>query len=324
MVGSTGVLVGLAYPDRLGRRRPRARGRFLLRNGRGAVLPETDPLAGEDWIVVTDADDRGAEARVYQATPVQQQQVEEQFAGWIETVETVQWDERSRRVRAVLERRLGAIVLSERELRDPDPAAVSAALLDGLRAAGLGVLPWSRATRQLRDRLQFLHVADAAEWPDVSDDALMAGLQEWFGPLVGAARRLEELSRVDLTQALLGHIGWNRREAVDRLAPTHLEVPSGSRIALDYGDPAAPALAARIQELFGWTETPRIGGGRVPLTVRLLSPAQRPVQVTTDLASFWRDAYFQVRKDLRGRYPKHYWPEDPLTATARRGTRPPR
>lgn len=324
MVGHTGLLGALAYPDRIAQRRGDERGRFLLRNGRGAMLDAADSLAGEDWIVVTDADDRGTEARVWQAAPLAAEEIEEQFGAFIESVERVEWDARAQRVVASAERRLGSLTLARAPLRDPDRAAVRKALLDGLRAAGLEALPWSRATRQLRDRLRFLHAANPEEWPDCSDEALLADLHDWLGPLVGDARRLGDLARLDLTHALMGRAGWQRRAEIDRLAPTHVEVPSGSQIAIDYSDPEAPALAARIQELFGWTETPRIGGGRMPVTIRLLSPAQRPVQVTTDLASFWRDAYFEVRKDLRGRYPKHYWPEDPLTAVARRGVRPPR
>jgi ATP-dependent helicase HrpB len=323
MIADTGMLVALAYPDRVGQRREQERGRFLLRNGRGALLPPTDALAGEEWIVVSDAADSGAEARIYQAAPLAAEQIELLFGDQIEQTAEIVWDARARRVRATRERRLGALVLASSALRDPDPEAVAAALLDGVRSVGLQVLPWNRATLQLRDRLQFLHLADPEGWPDCSEAFLQAEPGSWLGPFVQGMRRLEDLTRVNLTDCLLARAGWRRRQQLEEAAPTHVEVPSGSRIAIDYSDPAAPALAARIQELFGWTDTPRIGGGRVPLTIRLLSPAQRPVQVTSDLGSFWRDAYFDVRKDLRGRYPKHYWPEDPLTATARRGTRPP-
>ena len=167
-----------------------------------------------------------------------------------------------------------------------------------------------------------MHAADPETWPDVGDQALIGSLADWLEPFVAGMRRLDDLGRVDLGQALRTRVGWALRPTLDELAPTHLEVPSGSRIPIDYSDPEAPALAARLQEVFGWTETPHIGGGRVPVTLRLLSPAQRPVQVTTDLESFWSQTYFDVKKELKGRYPKHYWPDDPLTAQATRRVRP--
>jgi ATP-dependent helicase HrpB len=193
--------------------------------------------------------------------------------------------------------------------------------------AGLGVLPWGDAAHSLRSRLRFLAAGPAAVespggWPDVSDAALLATLREWLGPQLAGVRRRADLGRVDLVGALQGLLDWRRRQALDRLAPTHLQVPSGSRIALRYDDPANPTLAVRLQEVFGLAETPRIAGGRVPVTLELLSPAHRPVQVTRDLAGFWATGYFAVRKDLRGRYPKHDWPEDPLAASPRRGVRP--
>ena len=195
------------------------------------------------------------------------------------------------------------------------------ALLEGIRQEGLEALPWSRETRQLRERLHFLHTLEPGTWPAASEEALEAELETWLRPFLPGMRSLDDLSRLDLGQALLSRVGWDERRRLDALAPTHLEVPSGSRIALDYSDPEAPALAVRLQEVFGMTETPRIGGGRVPLTMKLLSPARRPVQVTQDLASFWEDAYFEVRKEMRGRYPKHPWPEDPLEAEPTRRTK---
>jgi ATP-dependent helicase HrpB len=169
----------------------------------------------------------------------------------------------------------------------------------------------------MRARLAFLHRLDAS-WPDVSDEALSAGLDQWLGPRLGGLRRLDELERVDLADLLTRLVPWDRRAALDRLAPAHVQVPSGSRIQVDYSDPEAPARAVRLQELFGLTETPAVGGGGVPLTLHLLSPARRPVQVTRDLAGFWRTTYFDVRRDLKGRYPKHHWPDDPLAAEPRR------
>ncbi|HEU4630714.1 MAG TPA: ATP-dependent helicase C-terminal domain-containing protein, partial [Gemmatimonadaceae bacterium] len=204
-------------------------------------------------------------------------------------------------------------VLREAPLRDADPAAVTATLLDVVRRRGLDVLPWDRASAQLRDRLRFAHALDAA-WPDVSDAALLASLDHWLAPALHGARRWDDVRRVALGEALAALLTWPQRAVLDELAPTHWTVPTGSRIAIDYSDPAAPSAAVRLQELFGLAETPRVGGGRVPLTLQLLSPAHRPVQVTRDLAGFWRSSYFDVRRDLRGRYPKHHWPDDPLKA----------
>ncbi len=320
-VARAGELAALAYPDRIARRREGERGRYLLRNGRGAAFFEPQPLAGEDWLAPVALDARGREARIFLAAPLDQATVEALFAGQVEEVEEVAWDAGAGRVRARRVRRLGALTLAEAPLREPDPARVAAALLEGVRARGLAALPWTRETTQLRERLAFLHRLEPGAWPDASEAALEGDMERWLLPFLAGMRSLDDVARVDLAEALLSGVEWEWRGRLDALAPTHLEVPSGSRIALDYSDPGAPALAVRIQEVFGLAETPTIAGGRVPLTLKLLSPARRPVQVTTDLASFWRDAYFEVRKDLRGRYPKHPWPENPLEAEATRRTR---
>ncbi len=317
-----GRLLAFAYPDRIGRRRDGERGRFLLRNGRGATMGRAERLAGEDWIVAPQVDDRGRESRIFLAAPLELAEIEANFGGQVEERVDVSWDAEARAVRARRRRTLGALVLSESVVADPDPTLVSAALLEGVREAGLDALPWSKATRQLRERLQFLHAAEPSEWPDGTADALESTLEEWLLPFLAGMRRWDDLKRVDLREALLSRVPWDTRRRLDSLAPTHVEVPSGSSIPIDYSDPSAPAVAVRLQEVFGLSETPRIAGGRVPLTFELLSPARRPVQVTRDLASFWRDAYFDVRKEMRGRYPKHYWPEDPMEATATRRVRP--
>jgi ATP-dependent helicase HrpB len=317
-----GTLAALAFPDRVGRRREGARGRFLLRNGRGARFAEPQGLEGEGWIVATELEGGGAEARIFRAAPVSQGAIETLFAGQIETTEEVAWDGTAGRVVARRRRVLGALTLFEAPLASPDPADIATALLDGVRAAGLDALPWTAETRQLKERLAFLHRMDPHQWPPASDPELEATLDDWLGPFVAGHRRLEDLRRVDLGEALLSRVGWEQRRQLDALAPSHLEVPSGSKIRLDYSDPEAPTLAVRLQEVFGLLQTPTVGGGRVPVTMELLSPARRPVQVTRDLESFWKDAYFEVRKDLRGRYPKHYWPDDPLTAEPTRRTRP--
>jgi ATP-dependent helicase HrpB len=234
----------------------------------------------------------------------------------------VEWDESAGSARAWRRARLGALVLREAPDRDPDPdpAAVAAVLLAALAADGFRALPWSEQARGIQRRVAFLRALDAS-WPDLSDDALAVSSGSWLAPRLQGLRRLDEVRRLDLARLLADALTWEQRAALDRLAPTHVTVPSGSRVAIDYADPSAPVLAVRLQELFGLGETPRIADGSVPLILHLLSPARRPVQVTRDLANFWRTGYFTVRKELKGRYPKHYWPDDPLVAEPRRGVR---
>jgi ATP-dependent helicase HrpB len=274
-------------------------------------------LGDSEYLAVADVGGTGADARIFAAAPVTLAEIESAFAQQVVEDSHIGWDPDARAVRARRRTRLGALVLREGGLHDPDPAAVGAALLSGIRALGLAALPWSDAARSLRARLAFAHATDPA-WPDVSDDALLATLEEWLLPHVTG---ITTLARVDVLPALEGMLSWSRRQQLERHAPTHWEVPSGSRIRIDYDDPTAPVLAVRLQEVFGLHDTPRIAGGRVPLTVHLLSPAHRPVQVTQDLAGFWRGSYFDVKKELKGRYPKHYWPDDPLVAEARRGVK---
>ncbi|HEX3157742.1 MAG TPA: ATP-dependent helicase C-terminal domain-containing protein, partial [Gemmatimonadaceae bacterium] len=212
--------------------------------------------------------------------------------------------------------RLGAIVLAERPLRSADATRVAAVLRDALAQAGVDALPWSESARRTRERLGFLHALEPERWPDVSDEALAATLDEWLGPSLTGMRRRDEVARLDLGALLLDRVPWEQRRRLDELAPTHVAVPSGSRLPVDYAAPEAPALRVRLQEMFGLADGPRVGGGRVPLTLHLLSPAQRPVQVTRDLAGFWRSSYFDVRRELRGRYPRHHWPENPMEAEA--------
>jgi ATP-dependent helicase HrpB len=320
-VESCGLLLAFAYPDRVGQRRPGQGARFLLRNGLGAALADGQGLAAAPFIVAAELDGRRPESRVFLAAPLALDEIEAHLADQVERERVVAWDAESGGVLARERERLGAIVLREAHLRDPDPALVTAAILDGVAREGLGVLPWSDAARRLQQRLLFARRLDP-RWPDVSDAALAATTGDWLAPHLAGVRRRDELARLDVVAALLSRLTWEQRAALDELAPTHLVVPSGSRIPIDYSDPGAPVLAVRLQEMFGLAETPRVGRGAVPLTLHLLSPAHRPVQVTRDLAGFWRGTYFDVRKDLRGRYPKHHWPDDPLSATPTRRARP--
>ncbi|HUQ15967.1 MAG TPA: ATP-dependent helicase HrpB [Gemmatimonadales bacterium] len=315
-----GVLLGLAYPDRIAQRRQGQVGRFLLRNGLGASL-DPQGLSREEYLVIPELDGKAPESRILVAAPISIEEIREWFGSDIAIEEVVAWDSASHAVAARRRERLGAIVLRDTAIRNPDPALVAGALMEGVRKEGLHVLSWDDGARRTRERITFIRTLDAG-WPNVSDDALADSLEEWLEPHGAGLARLDDLARVDLSAALLDRLSWEQRAALDRLAPTHVTVPSGSRIPVDYGDPALPVLAVRLQELFGLTETPRVGGGAVPLTLHLLSPAGRPVQVTRDIAGFWRTTYFEVRKDLKGRYPKHHWPDDPLEAEPTNRVRP--
>ncbi|MFZ5625044.1 MAG: ATP-dependent helicase HrpB [Gemmatimonadota bacterium] len=316
---SPGLLLALAYPDRIAQRRPGQPGRFLLRNGRGASLSPAAPLAQAGYLVAAALDDAGSESRIQLAAALEPAELEAHFGGDFEREDVIAWDGAAQAVAARRRVRLGALVLRDAPLADPEPEAVTRALLGAIRSGELS-LPWSDAARRIRERLAFLHRLDP-DWPDVSDEALMASLDAWLAPSLTGLRRKADVERLDLGGLLLQRLTWQQRAALDELAPDRITVPSGSRIAIDYTDPEAPVLPVRLQEVFGWMETPRIGGGKVPLTLHLLSPAYRPVQVTRDLAGFWRGTYFEVRKDLRGRYPKHHWPEDPSNAEAVRGVK---
>jgi ATP-dependent helicase HrpB len=317
---SIGALLALAYPDRVAQRRAGEPPRFILRNGRGAELLGAQSLAASPYIVAAEVDDRRPNGRVFLAAALTLEEIRHAFDDQIISEDVVEIDENDAVV-ARRRERLGAIVLRDVASANPDPLRVRDALLAAIRSRGIARLPWSDASRRLRERLAFLHHHDPS-WPDVSDAALGESLDDWLGPRLTGVRRLTDISRVDLGSALSERLDWKQRQALDELAPTHIEVPTGSRIPVDYTNADAPALAVRLQEVFGLIESPRIFGGRVPVTMQLLSPAHRPVQVTQDLAGFWRTSYFDVRKDLRGRYPKHEWPEDPLKATPTKRAKP--
>jgi ATP-dependent helicase HrpB len=316
------MLVALAYPDRLAQRR--GSGGFRMANGRGAVLPDEDPLAREGWLAIAEVGGGGVDGRIFLAAPISQDEIEGLFADQIDSVETVAWDSRTEAVAAHRQQRLGALVLGESGLRDAAPERVAAALADGVHQLGLAALPWTTEARQLQARVALLRALDGTDssWPDISDVALRETLDTWLAPHLIGRRSRKDLARLDLLEILMAPLDWPRSRKLDELAPTHIAVPSGRSAALDYpaeqpaGDIAAPALSVKLQELFGLSETPRIANGRVPVVLHLLSPAGRPVQVTRDLANFWRTGYPEVKKDLKGRYPRHPWPDDPLTAVA--------
>ncbi|WP_328655201.1 ATP-dependent helicase HrpB [Micromonospora sp. NBC_00330] len=319
---AAGLLVGLAYPERLARVRRPGGSAYLMTGGTAAELAAGSGLAGSDWLAVAVADRTpGApSARIRRASPVDEATAREAAGPLLRTGREVGWSDGDVVAREVT--RLGAIELVQRRLDRPDRAEVAAALLTGLSQEGLGLLQWTPAARALRERLAFLRHHLGEPWPEVGDDSLLDAAPTWLGPELAAARRRADLARVDVPSALRRLLPWAQAARLDELAPERIEVPSGSRIRLDYGDPAAPVLAVKLQETFGWPAAPRIADGRVPVLLHLLSPAGRPVAVTADLASFWRTGYPQVRSELRGRYPRHPWPEDPGTATPTRHATP--
>lgn len=321
-VAALGELVAVAYPDRLAQRRSGEAQRYLLRNGRGAKFASQQPLGRAAFLAIADLDGDPAESRIWLAAELDEEAVRRVAARDISTRRRVEFDEATERVRASEVESLGAIVLRERPLRDVLPEDVVAALIGVVRKRGIAALPWSDADSAVRARLQFAHQHIGETFHDVSDDALLNRLDNWLAPALIGARRWSDIGQLALAEALLTELSWAQRERLERVAPTHIAVPSGSRIRVDYADATQPVLAVKLQECFGLTETPRLAEGRVPVTMHLLSPAGRPVQVTKDLASFWRNGYFEVRKDLKGRYPRHPWPDDPLAATATRRAKP--
>ena len=321
-----GEALAYAFPDRIGKNR--GNGTFQLSGGRGAFLDRTEALSREEFLVCCDLDDRGGDARIRLAAAISRDAIEGIFSDRIRECETCSWDRRQEAVKTVRQRTFGKMVLEEHDCQHcASEEAVQNALFDGIRRKGVANLPcWTKGTRRLQTRIAFLRKAmseaDPA-WPDVSDEGLAAHLEDWFSGFVSGMTRWAHLESLDIAAVMdfaLSESGHDRRE-LDRLAPAKMDVPSGSEITIQYEE-EGPFCEVRLQECFGMLATPKVAGGKVPVVMRLLSPAQRPVQVTKDLASFWKEGYPLVRKDMRGRYPKHYWPEDPFTAVATRRVRP--
>ena len=320
-IAQIGEIVALAYPDRVAQARRGSRSEFLLANGRGAVVAATDPLAGEPYLAVATLDGDARSARIFLAAPIDQATIEDLFADRLVMTEEVRWDARSESVVATRDRRLGAIALEREPLGAVAAAATVQAMADGIRQLGAAALPWTREARSLQARIGFLRRLDPEAWPDLSDAMLTADPAAWLGERLDGITRRAHLSRIDVAAALLDRLDWRQRRDLDRLAPTHIAAPTGRQVALDY-EGEAPVLAVKLQEMFGQRTTPTVAEGRVPVLVHLLSPAGRPMQVTQDLEGFWRNGYAAVRGELRGRYPKHPWPEDPLTAPPTKGVKP--
>jgi ATP-dependent helicase HrpB len=325
--GLEGVLLALAYPDRIARKRPGGDNRFVLANGRGAQFAQPQSLSQREFIVAIDADDRDRDARITLAAPLSREDLEEHFAAHLRVTDEVHWDDREQIVVARRVTRVFELEIAERPLREVPPEAASAAMLEGITRLGLGSLPWNEESRDLQARMEFVrtHAAPAvtADWPAVDEATLSADPGSWLRSWLIGVTRLQHLARLSMPEILRGLLSREQQRRLEELAPTHFTVPTGSRIRIDYRDELAPVVAVRLQEVFGVLASPRLAGGRVPVTFKLLSPAQRPVQITRDLATFWQGSYADVRKDMRGRYPRHYWPEDPAVAEPTRRAKPP-
>jgi ATP-dependent helicase HrpB len=319
-----GVLLAFAYPDRVARRRPGGEARYQLANGRGASFAEPESIAREEFVVAVDLDDRGRDARIQLAAPLDREDLFEHLAEHLVRDDEVGWDPRTETVTARRVVRLGELVVEEKPLQEPPAGAAAAAMIEGLRSLGLAALPWDDASRDFAARSEFVRAlgrGDVGDWPDLSEGALASDLA-WLEPFLEGVTRRAHLDRVPLAAALRARLTREQERRLDELAPTHVALPTGTRAKIDYLDDNAPCASMRMQEVFGLAATPRIADGAVPLTFKLLSPAHRSLQVTRDLASFWRNAYADVRKDMRGRYPRHYWPENPLEAEPTKRAKP--
>ncbi|MGV7213210.1 ATP-dependent helicase HrpB [Bradyrhizobium sp. UFLA05-112] len=316
----TGIMLAYAFPDRVARNR--GNGSFVLANGRGAAVEQTSSLARAPYIAVAEMTGTAASGRILLAAPISEDDIEGHFAEHIETSDEISFDRGAMALRARRKRALHAITLSEAPLTLTPSETTARLLADGLIAAGLDRLPWSKAAIQWRDRVMFLRKAEGESWPDLSDAALIARRDDWLVPALYDKTALKDVAAGDLSEALMALLPWELRARLEREAPTHFEAPTGTMLAIDYEAEQGPTIAVRLQELFGLNTHPSIAGGKVPLVLELLSPAQRPVQVTRDLPGFWRGSYIAVRSDLRGRYPRHPWPDDPANALPTRRAKP--
>ncbi|MBU4394277.1 MAG: ATP-dependent helicase HrpB [Proteobacteria bacterium] len=320
---TAGELLALAFPDRIGQRRAEGQGQYKLSSGRGALLPAHDRLAAHEYLAVAELDAGRVEGRIFLAAPLTKGSLLALFATRLQREEKVYWEEQSGTVKAQRLLRLDELILNTSHLAKPSSAAVLAALLSAIRNRGLAILPWSDKARDLQARLECMRLwQPEAVWPDVSDACLLESLAQWLSPYLTGMRSAEHLRKLDMFTILAAMLNWQQQSQLDREAPTHLEVPSGSRVRLRYIPGEPPVLAVRLQEMFGLADTPKICNNTVSVLLHLLSPAQRPMQITQDLLGFWEGAYHEVKKELRGRYPKHHWPDDPWLAQPTRRVKP--
>jgi len=318
---AAGLLLAFAYPDRIGKSREPGCGKYVLTSGRGAVLPTTSPLVKTDFIVAAELDAGEREAAVFLAAPLQESDLRRYFASTFTTTKALCWDEARQLFRCRERIRLGKMSVSEKEVAMPEGDDAASAALEFIRERGLDCLSWSPDAKRWRDRMNFLRAADPqGEWPDWTDENLLQTIDRWLRPYCPRKLKRGCIEEIDVLAALLDSLSWQQRQAADELAPERIAVPTGSRLQIDYSV-SPPVLAVKLQEMFGCAHTPTLVKGRIPIILHLLSPAGRPVQVTSDLGGFWQGSYKYVRSELRGRYPKHDWPENPLEATPMRGAK---
>jgi len=320
-IDSIGTLLIYAYPDRIARRRPKERERYLLATGRGAVLPPGDLLAASEYLVIPNLDAGHTEGRIYLAESIDSAELEQHHSALLTKAKQVFWDDALARVVAIRRLLLGDIVIKEKPYTEAEPEVISRAMLTGIKRMGIRCLGWNAKSRQFQARVCCLRrLQPEMDWPDLSDSRLLDDLS-WLEPYLVGISRAEQLKHIDIEVIFKAMLGWKKQQQLDRDAPSFLVVPSGSNIRIEYRAEEPPLLAVRIQEMFGLAATPTLCGGKVVLLLHLLSPSRRPIQITSDLAGFWQNSYAQVKKELAGRYPKHYWPENPLLAEPTRGVK---
>lgn len=315
----TALLLAMVFPDRIAQQRGSG---YRLANGSGAIAND-DFLISDDFIVVVTLGGQGTTAKIFQAIGVSSAELQQYFSELITETRQVKWDDKSQSVKAELSRNLGKLLISSKPLSDPDPTLVSKGLLKGVKKRGIISLPWNKELRQWQSRINRLRQFNqfSAEFPDMSDQYLLDSLSDWLGPYVEGFKKLSQITHDVLTQALKAQLDWSLQQKLDELMPLSIKVASGSNIKLDYDQGDKPILAVKLQEMFGQKKTPSVAGGQLPIVIHLLSPARRPLQITEDLESFWANGYIEVKKQMKGKYPKHPWPDDPLQAVATRYTK---
>jgi len=319
---SVGALLALAYPERIAKNRGGAAGAFLLVNGRGANIDAASPLAREPFLAVAELAGTAAQGRILAAAPITLTEIERRFSDRIAARDEIAFDAASASLRGRRSRRLGAIALSDQPMPVVANDDTTQKLADGIAGLGMQRLPWTKSLQQWRDRVMFLRASEGVEWPDLSDAALARTVNAWLAPALATKTALGEITADELNEAVRALLPWPLQRRLDAEAPTHFAAPTGSQVPIDYEAEGGPKIAIRVQELFGLDRHPAVAGGKVPLLIELLSPAHRPVQMTRDLPGFWRGSYAAVRAEMRGRYPKHPWPEDPIAAQATRRAKP--
>ncbi len=319
---STGAILALAYPDRIAKNRGGGAGAFVLANGRGGQVDPASNLAREPFLVVAELTGAAASSRIVLAAAITLEDIEARFAAQIEDRDAVTFDSGSASLRARRSRRLGSLVLAEQVKQVTPDADTARVLAQGIVGLGLDRLDWSKAALQFRNRVGFLRKAEGDEWPDLSDEGLARSTADWLEPLLADKTARSQVSPGELFDAVSNLVPWNLRRRLDSEAPTHFTAPTGSSVPIDYEAEQGPTVSIRVQELFGLAQPSGDRGGRIPLVIELLSPGHKPVQITRDLPGFWRGSYADVRTDLRGRYPRHPWPDDPANAAPTRRAKP--